>query len=187
MTATEAKAFSETGHRIGAAIEQSRLPFIAAVNGYALGGGCELALACDFVYASDRAKIGQPEINLGILPGFGGTQRLTRRIGVGRARELCMTGDILGAEESLRIGLVDAVVPHDELLARAQKVAATIASKAPLAIAALKRAILRGQDVPLPTANELEATAFATLFGTHDQREGMRAFLEKRTPKFEGR
>jgi enoyl-CoA hydratase len=187
MSPPEAKAFSERGHRLGAAIEQSRIPFIAAVNGFALGGGCELALACDFIYASDKAKLGQPEINLGVLPGFGGTQRLTRRVGVGRARELCMTGEVLGAEEALRIGLVDAVTAPDELMARARRTATVIAGKAPLAIAAIKRTILRGQDVPLPTANELEATAFAALFGTHDQREGMRAFLEKRPAKFEGR
>jgi enoyl-CoA hydratase len=187
MTPAEAKAFSERGHRLGAAMEQSRIPFVAAVNGFALGGGCELALACDFIYASDKAKLGQPEINLGILPGFGGTQRLTRRVGVGRARELCMTGEVLGAEEALRIGLVDVVVPAGELMDRARNTARTIAAKAPLAIAAIKRTILRGQDVPLPTANELEATAFAALFGTHDQREGMKAFVEKRPPKFEGR
>jgi enoyl-CoA hydratase len=187
MSPPEAKAFSERGHRLGAAIEQSRIPFIAAVNGFALGGGCELALACDFIYASDKAKLGQPEINLGVLPGFGGTQRLTRRVGVGRARELCMTGEVLGAEEALRIGLVDVVTAPDELMTRARRTATVIAGKAPLAIAAIKRTILRGQDVPLPTANELEATAFAALFGTHDQREGMRAFLEKRPAKFEGK
>ncbi len=187
MTGPQAKRFSELGHRLGAAIEQSRLPFIAAVNGFALGGGCELAMTCDIVYASEKAKLGQPEVNLGILPGFGGTQRLTRRVGVGRARQLCMSGEIIGAEEALRIGLVDAVVPHPELMAAARKLAATIATKAPLAIAAIKRTILRGQDVALATANELEATAFASLFGTDDQREGMRAFLEKRPPRFEGK
>jgi enoyl-CoA hydratase len=187
MTPVEAKAFSELGHRLGAAMEQSRLPFIAAVNGFALGGGCELALACDFIYASDKAKFGQPEINLGVVPGFGGTQRLARRVGVGRARELCMTGEIVDAHEALRIGWVDAVVAPDQLMPKARRTAMAIASKAPLAIAAIKRTILRGQDVPLPTANELEATAFAALFGTYDQREGMRAFIAKRPAKFEGR
>jgi enoyl-CoA hydratase len=187
MTPVEAKAFSELGHRLGAAMEQSRLPFIAAVNGFALGGGCELALACDFIYASDKAKFGQPEINLGVVPGFGGTQRLARRVGVGRARELCMTGEIVDAHEALRIGWVDAVVAPDQLMPKARRTAMAIASKAPLAVAAIKRTILRGQDVPLPTANELEATAFAALFGTYDQREGMRAFIAKRPAKFEGR
>ena len=187
MTATQAKGFAELGHRIGHAIESAHFPVIAAVNGFALGGGCELALACDFIYASDKAKFGQPEVNLGVIPGFGGTQRMARRVGEARARELCMTGDMVGAEEALRIGLVNAVVPHAELLPRVRDVAKKIASKGPLAIAAVKRVIVRGADVPLPTANELEATAFAALFGSHDQAEGMRAFVEKRAAKFEGR
>ncbi len=187
MTAAQAKRFAELGHRIGSTMEQARIPFIAAVHGFALGGGCELALCCDFIYASDKARLGQPEINLGVIPGFGGTQRLARRVGVGRARELCMTGEAIGAVEALRIGLVNAVVPHAELLPKTREVAKKIASKGPLAVAAVKRAILRGEDVPLPVANELEATAFASLFGSHDQREGMRAFLEKRSAKFEGR
>jgi enoyl-CoA hydratase len=187
MTSAQAKRFSELGHQIGAHIEEARIPFIAAVNGFALGGGCELALCCDFIYASDKARLGQPEINLGVIPGFGGTQRLARRIGVGRARELVMTGDMIGAEEALRIGLVNAVLPHADLLPRVREVANKIASKGPLAVAAAKRAILRGEDVPLPIANELEATTFASLFGTRDQREGMRAFLEKKVATFEGR
>jgi enoyl-CoA hydratase len=187
LTPTQAKHFAEVGHGIGSAIEQLAFPVIAAVNGFALGGGCELALACDFIYASDKAKLGQPEVNLGVIPGFGGTQRLARRVGEARARELCMTGDTLTAEEALRVGLVNAVVPHAELLPRVRDVAKKIASKGPLAIAAAKRVIARGADVPLPTANELEATAFAALFGSHDQREGMKAFLEKRPAKFEGR
>jgi enoyl-CoA hydratase len=186
MSAPEAKRYADLGHRLGAAIEQARIPFIAAINGFALGGGCEIAMACDFIYASDRAKLGQPEINLGIMPGFGGSQRFTRRVGVGKARELCMTGDVLPADEALRIGLVDAVVPHAELLTRVHQVAAKIASKGALAIAAIKRAILRGQDVPLATANELEAASFAALFGSDDQREGMQAFVEKRPAKFKG-
>ncbi|MGD0525681.1 MAG: enoyl-CoA hydratase-related protein [Polyangiaceae bacterium] len=186
MTATRAKQFAEMGHAIGHALETAHFPVIAAVNGFALGGGCELALACDFIYASDKAKFGQPEVNLGVIPGFGGTQRLARRVGDARARELCMTGDMVGAEEALRIGLVNTVVPHAELLAKVREVATKIAAKGPLAIAAAKRVILRGADVPLPTANELEATAFAALFGTSDQREGMKAFVEKRAAKFEG-
>jgi enoyl-CoA hydratase len=187
MTAPQAKRFAELGHRVGALIEGSRVPFIAAVNGFALGGGCEVALACDFIYASEKAKLGQPEVTLGILPGFGGTQRLARRVGAARARELCMTGNMVGAQEALRIGLVNAVVPHEQLLTKVREVAAKIASRGPLAVAALKRVVLRGEDVPLPTANELEATAFASLFGTSDQREGMRAFLDKREPSFEGK
>ncbi len=157
------------------------------MNGFALGGGCELALCCDLIYASDKARLGQPEINLGIVPGFGGTQRLTRRVGTGRARELCMTGDIVGADEALRIGLVDAVVPHADLLPKVHALAEKIATKAPLAIASIKRLVFRGQDAPLATANELEAAAFASLFGTEDQREGMHAFLEKRPARFVGK
>jgi enoyl-CoA hydratase len=187
MTTSQAKGFAELGHRIGNAIEMAHFPVIAAVNGFALGGGCELALCCDFIYASDKAKLGQPEVNLGVLPGFGGTQRLARRVGVGRAREMCMTGDAIGAEEALRIGLVNAVVPQADLLPRVREVGKKIASKGPLAIRGVKRVILRGADVPLPVANELEATAFAALFGTSDQKEGMHAFLEKRPAKFEGR
>jgi enoyl-CoA hydratase len=187
MTPARAKAFADLGHAIGDRIEGARFPVIAAVNGFALGGGCELALACDFLYASDKAKFGQPEVSLGVMPGFGGTQRLARRVGLGRARELCYTGDRIGAEEALRIGLANAVVPHGELLARVLEVAKKIASKAPLGIAQCKRVILRGADLPLATANELEAQAFAVLFGSDDQREGMKAFLEKRVAKFEGK
>jgi enoyl-CoA hydratase len=186
MTTSQAKAFADAGHAIGARIEGARFPVIAAVNGFALGGGCELALACDFLYASDRAELGQPEVSLGVMPGFGGTQRLARRVGVARARELCYTGERVGAEEALRIGLVNAVVPHAELQARVLEVAKKIASKGPLAIAQCKRVLLRGADLPLATANELEAQAFAVLFGSNDQREGMKAFLEKRGAKFQG-
>ncbi len=187
MTSAEARAFAHLGHTLGARLEASAFPIIAAVNGFALGGGCELALACDFIYASDKAKLGQPEVNLGVIPGFGGTQRLARRVGVGRARELCYTGDVIGAEEALRIGLVNVVTPHADLLAKAKETAEKIASKGPLAIAQAKRVIERGADVPLSVANELEAQAFAALFGSADQREGMGAFLEKRKALFEGK
>jgi enoyl-CoA hydratase len=186
MTATQARQFAEMGQRIGAAMEQAHMPFLAAINGFALGGGCELAMCCDILYASDKAKLGQPEINLGILPGFGGTQRLARRVGVGRAREMCMTGEMITAEQALSAGLVDAVVPHAELLPRVRQLALKIANKAPLAIALIKRAIERGRDVPPSIANEIELGCFASLFGTDDQREGMRAFLEKRQPTFRG-
>jgi enoyl-CoA hydratase len=126
-------------------------------------------------------------VNLGVIPGFGGTQRLARRIGIGRARELCFAGDMIGAEEALRIGLVNAVAPHAELLAKVKTVAEKIASKGPLAIRACKRVMHRGQDVALPVANELESTAFSALFGSADQKEGMAAFLQKRTPAFSGK
>jgi enoyl-CoA hydratase len=186
MTATEARSFAGLGQGVMHAIEAAHFPVIGAINGFALGGGCELALACDFLYASEKAKLGQPEVNLGVIPGFGGTQRLARRVGLGRARELCMTGDIIGAEEALRIGLVNAVVPHAELLDRVRVVAAKIASKGPLAIAQCKRVLSRGADVTLGTACELEAQAFAALFASADQKEGMTAFLEKRTAAFTG-
>jgi enoyl-CoA hydratase len=186
MSPTRARAFAEAGHAIGAKLEGARFPVLGAVNGFALGGGCELALACDFLYASDKARFGQPEVNLGVIPGFGGTQRLARRIGIGRARELCYTGDMIGADEALRIGLVNAVVPHAELLDRVRATAKKISSKGPLAITQCKRVLLRGEGLPLTAACELEAQAFAGLFGSHDQREGMKAFLEKRPAKFEG-
>ena len=187
MSAAQAARFARLGHRVGALLEQASFPVIAAVNGFALGGGCELALCCDFIYSSDRAKIGQPEVGLGIIPGFGGTQRLARRVGAPRAREICMTGDAISAERALQIGLVNAVVPHAELLPRVREVAKKIASRGPLAIASVKRSILKGSDLALSSANELEVGAFAALFGTHDQREGMRAFLEKRAATFEGK
>lgn len=186
MSTTAAKAFADLGHSVGERFERAHFPVIAAVNGFALGGGCELALACDFVYASEKAKFGQPEVNLGVIPGFGGTQRLTRRVGIGRARELVYTGDTLDANEALRIGLVNAVVPAGELLAKVRDVAKKIESKGPLAIAQAKRLVYRGEDVPLAVANELEAQAFSALFGSLDQREGMKAFLEKRKATFTG-
>jgi enoyl-CoA hydratase len=186
MTTEQGRAFSEMGHRICSRIERAPFPVIGAINGFALGGGCELALACDFLYASDKAKLGQPEVNLGIIPGFGGTQRLARRVGIARARELCFTGDTIGAEDALRMGLVNAVVPHAELLPKVKEVAAKIASKGRVAIAQCKRVLFSGADVPLDVANALETQAFAMLFGTNDRKEGMSAFLEKRKAAFTG-
>jgi enoyl-CoA hydratase len=189
MSAVHAAAFAEMGGALGASIEGSQKPWIAAVNGFALGGGCELALACDFIYASDRAKFGQPEVTLGVIPGFGGTQRLPRRVGIAKAKELCMTGDIIDAAEALRIGLVDAVVPHAELLAKANDVAGRIARNGPLAVAEVKRLIHLGQSATLEHALALEQRSFGLLFGTEDQREGMAAFLAKpkRKPGFQGK
>jgi len=186
MTEAEGLEFGALGHRVFTAIENLRCPVIAAVNGFALGGGCELALACDFIYASSKAKFGQPEVNLGIIPGFGGTQRLPRRVGSAAARELIYTGTMINAEEALRLGLANAVFEPDELLAAATKTAAEIASKGPLAVAAAKRLIRDGVDLPLPEANRLERAAFGEAFGTEDQSEGMGAFLEKRAPAFKG-
>lgn len=187
MGTADAKTFSDAGHAVCARIEQATFPFIAQVNGFALGGGTELALACDFIYASDKARFGQPEVGLGLMPGFGGTQRLARRVGAGLARELIYTGDPIGAERALEIGLVNAVVPHAELAAKVLAVAKKIATRGPLAITASKRAILRGGDADLAAGCELEAQAFAALFGSEDQKEGTRAFVEKRQPTFSGR
>jgi enoyl-CoA hydratase len=187
MSAAEAKAFSESGHNLGNLLENASFPVIAAVNGYALGGGCELALACDFIYASDKARFGQPEVNLGIMPGFGGTQRLARRVGLGLAREIVYGADPVNAERALAIGLVNEVVPHAELLERTRAVAQKIAKKGPLAIRASKRAFLRGADADLAVGNELESALFSALFDSEDMREGTKAFVEKRDAQFQGR
>jgi enoyl-CoA hydratase len=187
MDANDAKRFAQKGHAAFDAIEALPLPVIAAVQGFALGGGCELALACDFIYASERAKFGQPEVNLGIIPGFGGTQRLARRVSVGVARELIYTGAIIDAQEALRIGLVNKVFPAEQLMAEAKKTALTIAQKGPVAVAWAKRTINEGLDNALRDANEIEVDAFAACFGTEDRKEGVSAFLDKRTPSFRGK
>jgi len=187
MNEWQGRDFGALGHSVFASIEKLRFPVIAAVNGFALGGGCELALACDFIYASSKAKFGQPEVGLGVIPGFGGTQRLPRRVGPAMARELIYTGRMIGADEALRIGLANAVFAPEELLASAQKAAAHIASQGPNAVATAKRLIARGIEKPLLDANALEQDAFAACFGTEDQAEGMTAFLEKRDAVFKGR
>jgi enoyl-CoA hydratase len=187
MTTLEAKRFADAGHALGFLIEGAPFPVIAAVNGFALGGGCELALACDFILAADNAKLGQPEVNLGIIPGFGGTQRLVRRVGAARARELIYTGDMINAEQALAIGLVNTVVPGAELLLRARDVALKIASRGPVAVAAAKRVILRGEPLDLAAACELEVQAFSALFGSEDQKIGMKAFVEKAKATFLGK
>jgi enoyl-CoA hydratase len=188
LTPLQAQAFAEMGGALAQSIETSEKPWIAAVNGFALGGGCELALACDFVYASDKAKFGQPEVKLGIIPGFGGTQRLARRVGVAKTKELCMTGDTIDAAEALRIGLADAVVPHAELHAKVKELAGRIAANGPLAVAEVKRLVHLGQSATLEHALALEQRSFGLLFATADQREGMSAFLAKprRPPQFKG-
>lgn len=183
MGTAQAKSLSDLGHRLGDRMESAPFVVIAAVNGFALGGGCELAMACDLIYASEKAKFGQPEVNLGVIPGFGGTQRLVRRVGVGKARELLFTGDLIDATEAHRIGLIEAIVPHGTVVEHAKGVAKKIAGKGPLAIQQAK-AVLRRGDAGLASANELEAQAFAMLFGTDDQKEGMAAFLEKRAAAF---
>lgn len=189
MSPSAAHAFAERGGALGSAIENSRLPWIAMVNGVALGGGCELALACDFIVASAQALFGQPEVKLGVIPGFGGTQRLARRVGIAKAKELCLVGDPIDAAEALRIGLVDRMVPAAELAAHCGELARKIAKNAPLAVASAKRLIHAGQSVPLEAALALEQQAFALLFATADQREGMAAFVARprREPVFVSR
>jgi enoyl-CoA hydratase len=187
MSALEAHAFSELGQRVMQAIEALPIPVIALVNGYALGGGCELALACDWIIASERAAFGQPEVNLGIPPGFGGTQRLARLVGRACALELITTGRQIKADEALRMGLVNDVVPGDQLTAKGLDVARLIAAKAPVAVRVAKQAVQRGLDVDLASGCMLETSLFAVAFGTADRKEGMTAFLEKRAPKFEGK
>jgi len=161
-------------------------PVIACINGFALGGGCELALACTLRIASDAARLGQPEVKLGLVPGYGGTQRLPRLVGSSAALKLILTGDIVDAAEALRIGLVDEVVPADELLPRARQIAAQIAAVAPLAVAASIDAVQRGADLPLAEALAYEASLFGRLSDTADKHEGVHAFLEKRPPTFTG-
>jgi len=181
----EALAWGELGHASAQLLETMPKPTIAAINGFALGGGCELALACDLRYAASSAKLGQPEINLGIIPGWGGTQRLARVCGLGVAKDLVLTGRLVDADEALRVGLVNAV--HDPVAEKAREVAELLASKSPLALAAAKRAlnhVLQGDHVE---NLEREAREFADLFGSEDAREGMTAFSEKREPRFTGR
>ncbi|HEY8122729.1 MAG TPA: enoyl-CoA hydratase-related protein [Myxococcota bacterium] len=188
MTPLEGEAFSRLGHDVFARLEALPIPTIAAVNGFAFGGGCELALACDWIYAAKRARFGQPEVNLGLLPGFGGTSRLTRRVGVGWAKELILSGEPIDAEIAQRIGLVNRVFEEiDPLLAAALATGETIAKKGPVAIAAAKRVMQEAQDADVRVAHALEQVAFGAIFASADRAEGMDAFLAKRTPKFSGR
>ena len=184
LTPLQAKIFAEYGHNLLNKIEASRISFIAAVNGYALGGGCEVMMACDIAIASTKAKLGQPEINLGISPGFGGTQRLTRHIGRMRAKELLLTGDNITAEEAYQLGLVNKVVEPEALQEEAMKLAKKIASKSNVQISFIKALVNKGADVDLATANYLEISYFSSSFSTHDQKEGMKAFIDKRKPDF---
>lgn len=186
MTPEEAEGFSRRGHGVFEAIESMRQPVIAAVNGFALGGGCELALACDFIYASTKAKFGQPEVKLGVIPGFGGTQRLARRVGVGHARELIYSGKMIRAEEAAAMGLVNKVCEPDELMSTVTELANQISAQGPLAVHASKRLLRSGPEMPLPEANELEAREFGLCFSSDDQTEGMRAFLAREEPSFTG-
>lgn len=179
-----AREFAQNGHRALNKVEGINKPVIAAINGFALGGGCEIALACDFRIMADTAKIGQPEVNLGIIPGFGGTQRLSRLCGTGIAKELIYTGDAIDANEALRIGLVNKVVPLDKLLETAKEIANKIAAKGPRAIRTVKATINQGIDTDLHSAHSLEIRHFGACFGSPEPKEGMAAFLEKRKPNW---
>lgn len=168
-------------------IENFPKPVIAAVNGFALGGGCELAMACDIRLASEKAKFGQPEVNLGLIPGYGGTQRLARLVGRGKAKQLIFTGEMIDANEAKRIGLVDEVYPAEELMAKAMEMAKLINSKAPVAVATAKECINRGLDINLSAGCDFEKSSFGNIYGTEDAMEGMKAFLEKRKAEFKGK
>jgi enoyl-CoA hydratase len=187
LSAARAYEFSAAGHRLGRLMESVSFPIIAAVNGFALGGGCELALCADYIFAAEHAKFGQPETGLGLMPGFGGTQRLSRRVGLGRARELVYAGEPISAARALAIGLANRVVPAAELLAQAEQHARRIAQQAPLAVAASKRALNHGFDADLASACELEASAFGALFATEDARSGLTAFLAKQRAAYQAR
>lgn len=187
LSAPEAVELAQRGQSLSLAMEAMTKPIIAAVNGFALGGGCELMMACDFAIASERAKFGQPEVNLGLIPGFGGTQRLARLVGRGLARQLVYTGEMLSAERALSVGLITEVTSPEELMPRAVAIAELIAEKAPLAVAACKKALNRGVELPLEAALDFEAVLFGAMFNTADMREGTQAFTEKRPAQFRGR
>jgi len=182
-----ARALADRGQALLSKIERLPQPVIAAINGFALGGGCEIAMACDIRLAGENAKIGQPEVNLGIIPGYGGTQRLPRLVGPGKAKQLTLTGEPITAAEAHRIGLVDEVYPAAELMAKAKEMAQKIAAKAPIAIKAAKEAINIALDVALDDGARHEASLFAALYGTQDAVEGMAAFIEKRKAEFKGK
>jgi enoyl-CoA hydratase len=181
-----AKNFSQNGHAIFAGLQALPIAVIAAVNGFALGGGTEIAIACDFIYASENAKFGQPEINLGLIPGFGGTQRLPRLIGANRAKELVFTGKMISAVEAERIGLANKVVPQDQLMAEVMQTAKEIASKGKVSLRAAKQAINHGLNSDLATGIHIEVEGFAMCYGSSDAKEGTAAFLEKRKANFTG-
>lgn len=187
LTPAEGRYFADVGEKVFRSMELLEKPIIAAVNGFALGGGCELAMACDIRLASEKALFGQPEVGLGIIPGFGGTQRLPRLIGEGRAKELIYTADNIKADEAFRLGLVNHVCPPEQLMDDARKMAKKIASKAPLAVGYAKFAIGKGMQVDIDTAMSIESDMFGMSCATVDKMEGMTAFVEKRKPDFKGK
>jgi len=186
LSPLEGRTFSREGQNILFRLEQLPIPVIACVNGFALGGGTEISMACDFIYAAETAKFGQPEINLGIIPGFGGTQRLSRLVGKAMAKELCMSGVMISANEAREMGLVNKVFPAEKLWEETMKTARVLASKGRVSMRGVKHCIDRGFDVGLTTGCYLEADAFALCMASPDGKEGMSAFLEKRKPEFKG-
>ncbi|MDD2619967.1 MAG: short-chain-enoyl-CoA hydratase [Syntrophomonadaceae bacterium] len=187
LTPAEGRYFSDVGEKVMRQLELLEKPVIAAVNGFALGGGCELAMACDIRLASETAIFAQPETGLGVIPGFGGTQRLARLIGEGRAKELIYTCDVIKADEAYRVGLVNHVYPQDQLMDAAKKMAAKIAKKAPLAVGYSKFTIGKGLQVDIDTGMSIESDMFGMCCATEDKFEGMGAFVEKRKPTFKGK
>jgi len=185
MNGQQSRAFSKLGQHVMRRMECMETIFIAAVNGFALGGGCEFAMACDIRIASEKAKFGQPEVNLGVTPGFAGTQRLPRLVGRAKALELLLTGDMITADEALRIGLVNRVVPSETLMDAVHELAGKILKKGPIAVRMVKACVNRGIEADLDTASAIEADAFGLCFASGQTREGMTAFLEKRPPRFE--
>jgi enoyl-CoA hydratase len=187
VSAVDGQQLAMRGQRLFSKVEALRIPVIAAINGFALGGGCELALACTIRIASETAKLGQPEVKLGVIPGYGGSQRLPRLVGKGAALKMILTGEMITAAEALRIGLVEEVVPADQLMARADQIARTIAAQAPLAVEKSLEAVHNGYDLPLDEALKYEAALFALCCATADKTEGTKAFLEKRVPSWQGK
>lgn len=183
----QGRSLARFGQSVMRYIEEMDTPVIAAINGFAIGGGCELAMCCDIRIASEKAKFGQPEVNLGITPGYGGTQRLTRLVGKGMAKYLCMTGNMIDAYAAEKIGLVEVVTEHDKLMEEVYKTAEKIALKAPIAVGLVKQAINAAEDSPLNLGIAYEAEAYNTAFKTEDREEGLNAFLEKRKPNFNGK
>jgi enoyl-CoA hydratase len=183
----EAKAYTHRGQAVLDLIENLGKPVIACINGFALGGGCEIAMACTMRLASENARLGQPEVKLGLIPGYGGTQRLPRLVGTGLAMQILLTGEMISAQEAHRVGLVNEVVPADKLIARAEEIAARIIANAPLAIQYCMEAVNRGMNMTLQEGLFLEATLFGMCCATEDKKEGTTAFLEKRAANFKGK
>lgn len=187
MAPLEARAYARRGQQVIALIERMTKPVIAAVNGYALGGGLELALACDFIYAADKAKLGLPEVTLGVIPGFGGTQNLARLIGPNRAKELIFSGKVLTAQQAKEWGIVNEVFPAQDLAVKVKEIAGLIARNGMLAVASAKDAIVNGLNMPKEEGLRYENSLFSTLFASQDQKEGMKAFIAKRKADFKGK